>query len=274
MDRCPKKETLEKFIDFELTEEMNENIFKHLQLCNDCKHTIRCLLSDEKHLLRSFVKKPIHYKSKTMSSSERCLSKEAMLAYATESLNENQLKLVESHLEKCDNCLIKLIRLQRALSLPSETELDMTALMATERGVSYTGFDILEITLKAKGKLLELISHTGELLYITPQTVIVRGKKQKHEDSIIIRKDFTDRDVSVEITINRELTEPGCNIKISIMRLSTEESVSETDVSLSGEEIHQHGKTDKEGIIEFYGLKIGEYDIKVCGKSLALVSIK
>ena len=220
-DRCPEKQLLEKFLHADFTDEMNESIFSHLQLCDNCKHTVRCLLSDEKKLLHSLFKEPVSHKSKGVSSTERCLSKAAIFAYANECLDENQLKLVESHLEKCDNCLNELINLQRSMALTTDIELDIQALKSDKTDLAEPKTDILEIILKMKDNILELIRHTGEVLSLKPQFDTVRGKDIRAESPIVIRKDFKDKDLSIEITMNKELVGYGKNVKVSLMRLST-----------------------------------------------------
>lgn len=272
MDRCPDKETLEKFLDYELNDKMNENIFSHLQLCDNCKNTIRALLSDEKSLLVSLFKEPIYHKNKKLSSSGGCLSKVAILAYAHKCLDENQLKLVESHLEKCDNCLHGLIKLQKTMTLPSEIELDVTALVGTERRVARAGTDILEMVFKIKENMLDLIRHTGELLTLRPQFGAVRGEGLKTDSSIVIRKDFKDMDLSIEITVNKEPIESEVFLIVSIMKLSKEEFIQGVDVSLTGDGTYQHGKTDEDGVIEFHGVKEGKYDINIGGQRIALIT--
>lgn len=273
-DRCPEKEILEKFLDYDLSEEMTKKIFSHLQLCDNCKHTVRCLLSDEKKLLHSLFKEPVSYKSKGVSSTEKCFSKAAILAYANGCLNENQLKLVESHLEKCDNCLNELINLQRLMSLQADLKLDMSVLKSDVKGVTEIKGDILEIVLKLKDNILELIRHTGELLSLRPQFSTVRGKDIKVGDLIAIRKDFKNKDLSLEITVNKELAEYGNNVKISIMKLSTEEFMPGLSVSLIGKNMHQQGKANDNGVIEFSCNLKGSYDINIAGNKISSLTIQ
>lgn len=263
MENCPERETLEKFLNFELTEEMNENILLHLSLCDNCRNIIGSLISEEKNLIKLLLAAPTGHKQKRLASSEQCLSKGLILAYASHCLNEDQLKLVESHLENCDNCLNELINLQKALSLPADLKLDISGLRESE--------DVLEIILKAKDNLLDLIRHTGELLSLKPQLGAVRGKEPEKAGSIIIRKDFKDRDLSIEITIDKEMTESGGVARLSIMKLSTEEFLSGIDVALTGEDTHLQGITNKEGVIEFSGIRLGKYDIKIAGESVGLI---
>jgi hypothetical protein len=274
LDRCPEKEVLEKFLNHELADDMNDNIFSHVQLCDNCKNTIKCLLSDERNLLKSLFNEPVSSEDRKVQPSDACLSKAAILAYANECLGKNQLKLVESHLEKCDNCLNSLIVLQKSMALPLEVEFDTTAVLAAHKEAKKSRADILEIALKVKNDILELINHTGELLSLTPQLGTVRGEGQQTEQSIVIRKDLKDKDLSVEITVNKELVENQNNVKVSIMRLSIEEFIRGMDVSLSGKDVSQHGQTNEEGIAEFCCDKKGTYAINIAGVEVSLLTIE
>ena len=130
--------------------------------------------------------------------------------------------------------------------------------------LSGVGTQILEIVLKGKDKFIELIGHNGELLSLTPHLGAVRGKEEREDIPIIIRKDFADRDLSVEVTINREVKESGAAVSISLMRLSSEEFLSGIDVELSGREMHQK-RTTEGGLAEFYGIKSGSYALIING---------
>ncbi len=275
IDRCPEKETLEKFFDNELTEEMNDNIFSHVQLCNNCQNTIKSLLSDERNLLKSLFTEPVSSEDRKIQPLNVCLSKRAILAYANECLEKNQLKLVESHLEKCDNCLNSLIELQKSMALPLEVDFDTTAVPAAHKEAKKSKTDnILEIVLKVKNDILELINHTGEFLSLTPQSGTVRGENRQTEQSIVIRKDLKDKDLSVEITVDKELAENQNNVKVSIMKLSSEEFIQGIDISFYGKDVSQHGQTNKEGIVEFYCYKKGSYDINIADAKVSLITIK
>ena len=274
MGKCPEKELLENFIDYGLTEEMNEKIFTHLSLCSNCRDTIRCLLMEDEKLLKGLLRETVSRKHKATTLSEPCLSPVAIFAYASASLNEDQLKLVESHLEKCDDCLSELIKTQKQQALSIGMELDMSVLRPSENYSGEKGTNVIEVILKAKDNLLGLVRHTGELLSLTPQLGTIRGKEQKTENPIIIRKDFPKRDLSLQITIGRKFIKSGGAITISAMKLSSEEFVSGLDVSLSGGETYKHSKTDKDGIVEFSGIKKGKYAINVTEENVALITIR
>ncbi|MCL4479790.1 MAG: hypothetical protein M1381_11985 [Deltaproteobacteria bacterium] len=265
MIKCPKKEILERFLDNKLTDDASQDILSHLSSCDICKTTIRNLLTEEKKLLRSLLLLPSSNKGKTLAQFHKCPSRAAILAYASECLNEEQTIIVESHLENCDHCLNELINIQKSLNSSTEIELDLIEAMA----------GILEMILKVTNGFLEIVKYSGELLSLTPQLSPVRGKERATKDTIIIRKDFKNTDFSVEITAPKRLDKFSATLKVSLMRLSSEEFISGMDLSLSSEDkVQQKEKTNKEGIVEFHGVGKGKYDVNMKEKKIACITIE
>jgi hypothetical protein len=275
MKKCPDKETLEKFLNSELSATSSQDILSHLSSCDMCRATIKGLFLEEKKLLSVLLLQPSSDKAKSLAQDNKCLPRAAILAYASECLNEEQTKIVEYHLEKCDHCLSELINIQELLNSSTEVDLDMSALTTEKSNLAETMSGILEIILKAKGDLLEVVKYDGELLSVTPQLSPVRGKEQVGKEAIIVRKDFKDKDFSIEIKITKKLDKSGAKLKISVMKLSTEEFISGIDVSLSSKNIiSQKEKTDEDGMVEFHGIRNGKYNIKIQGKDCAFINIE
>ncbi len=272
--KCPEKEVLKQFVNAELADDMNENIFSHLKSCDKCRDTVKLLLSEERALLQSLFDKTVFHKKKSLFSSEKCIPKTAILAYACECLDENQLKLVESHLDKCDNCLNILMELQSSLASPEEIELNVASLTAAEEKTEQSDIGILKIVLKLKDNLLELVSSTGKHLRLSPEFGEVRGSKTDTEDTIVIRKDYKHKDLSVEVTINREIEENKNNLKVSIMKISSEEFLPDIEVIFSGKDIRKKVKTDNSGTAKFHCISKGHYDIHIMGEKISSITIR
>lgn len=273
MDKCFERDILEQFIENELSDEMNEEVMSHMQGCDKCRDMVMRLITKEKSFLQTLFESA-YYTKKAVTSSEKCPPKAVLLAYAMECLDSEKYRVIDSHLEKCDKCLDELIELQEKLSLPSEVELDMSVLGKSEQETVRTPKEILEIVFKIKRNILELISHTGELLSFTPQLGATRGKELKREDTIAIRKDFKGKDLSIEIKFGRQVDEYGTNINVSVMRLSTEEFMPDIDIVFSGRGVYRQGKTNEEGEIEFSGIKSGSYEIIFSKDTIAIITLK
>ncbi len=275
MKKCPDKGTLEKFLNSELSSESSQDILSHLSTCDMCKTTIKKLFLEENKLLSVLLTQPSDDKDKALVRESKCLSRAAILAYASECLNEEQTKIAESHLEKCDYCLNELINIQKLLNSSTEVDLDMSALTTEKSNLAEAMSGILEIILKARNELLEVVKYNGELLSLRTQLSPVRGKEQVGKDTIVIRKDFRDKDLSVEITAPKKLDKSGAKLKISVMKLSTQEFISGADVSLLSKNIiSQKEKTDEGGMVEFCGIRNGKYNIKLQGENVAFINIE
>lgn len=269
MNTCPDKETLEKFVEYELDDALNRDILDHLAGCGACKDVISQLLESEEHLIKSLTTKTLMSKKPEKKPRGTCITDAGLLAYAVDSLYPDQLKLVEKHLDKCDNCLKKLMMLQKQLAVPADLGLDFSQFKFAAAAVPV----FLEIVLKAKDDLLDLIRHTGELLTLTPQIGAVRGREQKAEKSIAIRQDFPQQDLSIEITIQRRMSKSGGIATISLMKLSTEEFLAGKDVSLVSDRNTYSNKTNAEGITTFSGIGKMKYDVMVEGNRIGGLSI-
>jgi hypothetical protein len=274
MERCPDKGTLAKFVEHELSEEVNTKILSHMKICESCREEIASLLSEDQSLLRSLLSEPLGLKKSKTKATATCLSKAAILAYVAKCLSEDQLKLVESHLQKCDNCMSDLLRLQASMNLPTDLHLDMAVLLLGKRIASTKSRSILEIILGAKDKFVDLIRHTGELILPMPQLAALRGEKAEQDDSIILRKDFPDRNLSVEVTVGRLIDESGIALKVSLMALDSEEFMPGIAVELFGESTSNKGITNDDGTIEFYGIESGTYDITISGELTSHVEFR
>lgn len=269
MLKCPNKETLEKFVEYELDDDLSGEIIQHLSGCGKCKDIVGRLMSEEDRFVSTLSAKSGMKTPKKMKPGSNCLPDAGLLAYAVQSLSEDQLKLVEIHLNECDNCLSKLMTLQKKLAAPADLGLDFSRFKTATAAAR----DFVEIVLNAKNDLLELIRHTGELLTLTPQYGAVRGPEQKAEESIAIRHDMPHQDLSIEITIQKKLAKTGAVITISLMKLSTEEFLSGSNVSLTSGDTSLSRETKEDGTVTFSSVGKVKYDLMVNGNSIGWLSI-
>jgi hypothetical protein len=263
MQECPDKKTLEKFIDYGLDEEMNEQIFSHLTTCNHCLEKVNVLLGEEQRLLEFLLPTSGVIKNKVITSTEGCLSKSAILAYGSKRLNEQQTRWVENHLNQCDKCLLETIATQRHIAASADMEIQVPTLdLAEEESIIYPK-EILEIILGIADNIIETIKHNGELLSLRPAFGTLRGINDDEKRPIGIRKDFKDRDLSVEVKIISEHGKANFNLIISLMKISNEEFTEGIDIELKNEVISYRSTTDERGVAEFSNINTGTYAVVV-----------
>lgn len=269
MFKCPDKETLEKFVEHELDEALTSEILRHLSGCEKCKDDVSQLMAEDDRLIRELSVESGMKNQRKNNSSGKCVSDRSLLAYAVNSLSKDPLKLVEKHLETCDNCLSKLMTIQKKLATPADLGLDFSQFKPAATAAT----DFLEIVLKAKDDLLDLVRHTGELLTLTPQYGAVRGHERKADESIAIRQDMPHQDLSIEITIQKKLAETGAVITISLMKLSTEEFLAGRDVRLVSGDTTFSRETNGEGTATFSSVGKVKYEITADGKRVGSLII-
>ena len=274
MNECPDKDTLAKLQESDLPDDLYEKTLAHLASCEDCRHLVTEMLAGEEQLLSAVLTQPAGLRENRKAGPEKCLSKKALLAYAVDSLSKDQLEQVEHHLEICDNCLTELMKLQKTITAVKDMDFDFVAINEKTSGQAAPSDLFLEIVLKAKDTVIELVRHTGELLTLTPQFAAVRGKGQKAEALIVIRKDFLEKDRSIEITVPKEQIIPGGTVKISIMSLSNESFLPGLYVKLSSTGDAQTGTTNEDGVVELSGISHGRNEIEVDGELVAALVIK
>lgn len=273
MSECPDKDTLLKLLENDLPEDVREKMLGHVSSCEQCRHIVKEMAAGEEELISAILAQSASPTAKREPGAKKCLSKKALLAYAVDSLSIDQLKLVEHHLETCDNCLTALMKIQKAMAASPDMDFDTAGMQKTAAAQVGTQETLLEIILKAKDNLIELIQQTGELLTLTPQYGMARGKESASEAPIVIRKDFQNRDLSIEITIQRAWKESGSDITVSVMKLSSEEFLSGVEVSLSGDVLQRTGTTDDEGSMKFQEIHKGKYFVKVWSENAASITL-
>ncbi|RJR42797.1 MAG: hypothetical protein C4576_15465 [Desulfobacteraceae bacterium] len=261
---CPDKDTLEKFVDHGLNEEMNEQIFSHLVTCGRCLERISLLMAEERGLIRSLSKAGGAVENRAVSATAAgCFSKAALLSYVGDCLDEEQTRRVESHLHECDRCLVETMAIQKRLAATADLEVLGPGSETRKVKPDSPAKEILEIILRAAGNMIETIRHNGELLSLGPALGATRGAGDIERRAIGVRKDFTDRDLSIEVKMSGEGEGPNFDLIVSLMRISKEEFLEGIDIELINESTSSRSTTDRSGVARFKGIGFGSYGLVV-----------
>lgn len=273
---CLNEETIQRFLDRDLSEKEMEGVFAHLEGCDICLEKTMATAASNKELIsvltgsRNTVPHLPHRKV--------CLSKKLLLGYVAEGLNDADKKLVESHLEICNPCMEEMMELQKSYLNEAELDFDTVALISALKDNHHE--DILTIVLKDVGRrVFEVIETTGTILTAHfPSLEAARGKEVPSEsESIHIRQDFPDKSISAEIAIKKGRIPDTCDIRLSLMKMKGNDIsgiLESARVSISGIGIEWDAVTDEKGEVEFKDLSYGNYKIKASDSGLeAEVSI-
>lgn len=266
MNTCPDKETLERLLEGELDDTTMNDVMNHLSRCAVCKRIVDSLIGDDELFLPSLSRiKPGTTKRHSPPYGEKCLSPLLLLAYITDSLSKEQLTRVESHLATCDHCIVQLQKIQKQHMTPGELNLDLSCLDAAEEESERLEAKILSIVLRAQHGILELIRQTGQLLVPPVPVHSVRGQgvsEAADEGTFTIRKDFPDKDLSLEVTVRKGFSGGSTSVAVSAMAFSTEGFSEGMEFVLSGSGREDVRKTGEYGVVEFSDVSKGHYAIR------------
>lgn len=269
---CINEETIERFLDRDLSEKEMEGISAHIEGCDICLEKIMAAAASDKELIS--VLKGSGKTVPRLPRGKGCLSKKLLLGYVVDGLNEADKRLVETHLEECSSCVGSMEELQMSYLKETELDFDTGAMISALKDVRQE--DILTIVLKDVGRrIFEVIETTGMIL-TTRFTAMeaARGKELPPEAGAVhIRKDFQDKNVSVEISVIKGEEPDTCDIRLSLMKMKGVEISGIMDsvkVNISGVGIERYAVTDEKGEAEFKELAYGVYKIKAVDSDIEI----
>jgi hypothetical protein len=136
--------------------------------------------------------------------------------------------------------------------------------------------NMLDMVIRASGKLLELLSTTGELLQ-APVLAPVRGETASIEqkDSLRIVQEFIDPPVSLQVSVEKDKEVGILSLKISLYDQNEEEFMPGIEIELTGGETSQIKISDENGEALFRIEKPGEYilTLTVCEEEIGEISL-
>lgn len=261
---CVNEETLQRYLDGDMTEKETEALSSHLSECNKCIEELMTAAVSDKELLDRLKK--AERTAIPLPQRDGCINSRMLMAYIADALPKDQINIVESHLEICDTCLARMTALQRNYLKGVEMDFDTSALAAAmqEKYVYVPADDILTISLEDIGRqLFEVIKTTGMILKTRFSAEAVRGAgRPQSVDKVHIRKDFAGKEVSAEVTIRKGDGPESYNIKLSLMKMKGNDVtgvLKSANIHIKGDGIDKSDVTDKNGELEFKDLSAGNY---------------
>lgn len=189
-------------------------------------------------------------KSKTSGRGGRgCSSydERQILRYLDKSMTYAEVKDFEAHAETCDQCLKGVYRCHVELEGRKDEEFAKRSITLHHAFAESKAANLLQIAVRSYGKLVEVLSTTGDLL-MTPACVQVRGKTATNEkvEPIRVVENFSTPPISLQVTLERVSDERGMLLKISVYDRRREEFLPDIDVQVTGAE-QMRTMTDADG---------------------------
>lgn len=262
---CINEETIERFVDFDLSEKDTEGIYSHLAECDTCMEKVMAAAASDNELLKMLTGS-----GRTLPRLPRregCLSRKLLFGYVADCLNDGDKKLVESHLSECNLCVGHMMELQKNSLKDSEIAFDTKSLAAELRAGEKDRVLFIPLVVDFGRRIIEVIKDQCNGIVIGGQlaTVGVRGGRAIASEGVHIQKNFSDKGISVEVTISVGDKPDTCDIRLSLMGIKGDEVIGimeSTKANISGVGVDRNAVTDERGEAEFTGLTYGMYKIK------------
>lgn len=198
---------------------------------------------------------------------------EALACFLEGRLSKKEAEQIKLHLLSCDTCT-------EALAVNLKTELVLAKdvpeeLLGRVKGMLAGGDkpSILEIVLRCKEKLLELVSTTGDILVgqeLVPASVLRSRKMQDFKDEVTILRDF--KDIRVEVKVENK-AKGAFNLIIKVKQKETQKIIKDLRVTILKDDVELESYLTDLGSVTFEHLLLGSYTIEVVSTEDKLASI-
>lgn len=197
--------------------------------------------------------------------------------YVSGAMTNLEVERLEAHAEDCDECLKILYRCHVEKEKRKNEAFTRRTMDLLENLDKAPVKNLLELVIKATGKLLELVSTTGELLH-APTLAPARGESTAEEKTEILRvlREFAEPPISLQASVERCQDEGCLDLKISLFDRVQEEFMPDIGIELTGEDIQERMMTDENGEVIFRIEKQGDYKVKLTsgGDQIGEISLK
>lgn len=262
---CINEDTINRLLDFDLTEEEMDAISAHLEECDTCLGKVMDAVVSDKELITRLTGT-----DRTAQQRPRrggCLNKKLLIGYVADCLNAADKQHVESHLGNCNLCVGHMMELQKNSLKDSEIAFDTKSLAAELRAGEKDRVLFIPLVVDFGRRIIEVIKDQCNGIVIGGQLapVGVRGGRAIASEGVHIQKNFSDKGISVEVAVSVGNKPDTCDIRLSLMGMKGDEVIGimeSTKVNISGMGVDRNAVTDKRGEVEFTELTYGMYRIK------------
>lgn len=197
---------------------------------------------------------------------------EALACFSEGRLGPEESAQLTEHIASCAQCLdclaINLRELKGSPPLPGEL------LERLKAGIIPQGqAQMLEIALRLKEKILEIINSTGDVLVgqeLVPAAVLRSRSIKDFKDEVTILKDFPDLRVEVKI---ENKGSGRFNLIIKVLQKHTQEVVKDLRVSLHKDDLELESYQGSGSAVIFEHVLLGKYRVEVSNPEALLASV-
>lgn len=192
---------------------------------------------------------------------------ETLACFLESRLEDEEAEKIKEHLLSCENCMESIV-LNLKLKASSEIKVP-EAMLAKVKDLllKESKYSFLEIVLRCKEKLIEIISTTGDVLVgleLVPAPILRSRNIKDFKDEVTILKDFENMRVEVKIE-NKGVAQEGqiVNIIIAARDKDTQRILKDLRVTLLKDDLELESYLNHSGSVIFEHVLFGKYTIEL-----------
>ena len=197
---------------------------------------------------------------------------EAVVSFLECKLPLEEAEKLKAHLVHCKDCAEAVgLSLTSLEAIDNEIPAELINFAKEKLGVAAT--PVLEIILKFKEKVLEVISSTGEVLLgqeMVPASVLRSRNINEFKDEVVILKDF--EDIRVQIRVENK-SGKYFNVNIQAKSKQNKEVIKDLRVTLFKEDIELESYLNDSGSVIFEHVLLGKYKVELANLEGNLASV-
>lgn len=199
---------------------------------------------------------------------------EEMLACFLEGrLTPEENEGIKSHLIICDDCA-KVLALSLSINHEQDKEVPEELLNRVKNLTPPENSEsLLEIALKVKEKILEIINTTGDILVgqeLVPAPILRSRQINDFKDEVTILKDF--KDIRVQAKIENKGAK-AFSLIILVKEKTTQKTIKDLRVTLMKDDLELESYLTDSGVVTFEHVFLGKYTIEILSSDIKLASI-
>lgn len=201
------------------------------------------------------------------------LDEETVALFMEGKLSSQEETRIKKHLISCDKC-IEVLAIQVKLKPGDAEKVPMQLLEGVKNLVKEEDKSpALEIILRVKEKVLEILNTTGDVLVgqeLVPASILRSRKPQDFKDEVTILKDF--KDIRVEAKIENKGT-GAFSLTVLAKEKETQEVIKDLRVTLLKDDLELESYLADTGQVIFEHVLLGKYIVEISTLESKLASI-
>ena len=197
---------------------------------------------------------------------------EALVSFLDGKLPLEEAEALKVHLIHCEDCA-EIVGLNLASSDAPDNELSIGLVNLARENFGVKELPALEIVLRLKEKMLEVLSASGEILLgqeMLPAAVLRSRNISEFKDEVVILKDF--KDIRVQIKIENK-SGKYFNVNIQAKSKQRKEVIKDLRVTLFKEDIELESYLNDSGVVIFEHVLLGKYKVELADLERNLASV-